>query len=151
MLEQIARTPVGYWYLKRIAPQLDSTLLRLTGGRVSSVYPVPLMLLTTTGAKSGSPRTQPLGYTKDGDTILLIASNYGKPNHPAWYWNLKANPKVQVLAGKNSGTHIASEITDRAERERAWDLALDFYAGYADYEARAGDRKIPLIRLTRIS
>jgi hypothetical protein len=61
MLEQIARTPVGYWYLKRIAPQLDSTLLRLTGGRVSSVYPVPLMLLTTTGAKSGSPRTQPLG------------------------------------------------------------------------------------------
>jgi hypothetical protein len=53
MLEKIARMPVGDWYLKRIAPRLDPPLLRLTGGRVSSVYPVPVLLLTTTGAKTG--------------------------------------------------------------------------------------------------
>ncbi len=149
-LEKFARTPVGYWYVKRIAPKVDPPLLRMTGGRVSSVYPVKLMLLTTTGAKSGQPRVQPLGYAKDSDGLLLIASNYGNPRHPAWYWNLRANPKVEVLAGKDSGTYVASEITDPAERERAWDLALDFYAGYADYESRAGDRTIPLIHLKRV-
>ena len=91
------------------------------------------------------------GVSKDSDGLLLIASNYGNPRHPAWYWNLGANPKVEVLAGKDSGTYIASEITDPAERERAWDLALDIYAGYADYESRAGDRTIPLIHLKRLS
>jgi hypothetical protein len=56
-----------------------------------------------------------------------------------------------VLAGKRSGTYVASEITDPDERERAWELALDQYAGYADYEVRAGNRTIPLIRLERAS
>jgi hypothetical protein len=58
---------------------------------------------------------------------------------------------VQVLAGKRSGTHVATEITDAAELERGWALALDQYAGYADYEVTAGDRTIPLIRLKRIT
>ena len=56
-----------------------------------------------------------------------------------------------MLAGSRSGTYTASEITDAAERDRAWDLALDMYAGYGDYEGRAGDRKIPLIRLDRVA
>ena len=143
-LEKVARTPVGDWYLKRIAPRLDPPLLRLTGGRVSSVYPVPVLLLTTTGAKTGLPRTLPLLYLDDGDDIILIASNYGKTSHPAWYRNLVANPKVEVLAGKRSGTYSAAEITDAAERDRAWDLALDMYAGYGDYEGRAGRPDHPL-------
>lgn len=133
-LEKFARTPVGDWYMKRIAPRLDPPLLRLTGGRVSSVYPVPIMLLTTTGAKTGTPRTLPPLYVTDGDQLVLIASNYGNTSHPAWYRNLVANPRVKVLAGAKSGTYIASEITDPAERNRAWDLALDMYAGYGDYE-----------------
>ena len=107
------------------------------------------MLLTTTGAKSGQPRTLPLLYVTDGDRLILIASNYGKTSHPAWYRNLVANPTVEVLAGKRSGTYTAGEITDPAERERAWELALDQYAGYGDYESRAGDRTIPLVRLER--
>ena len=148
-LEKVARTPVGYWYLKKLAPRLDPPLLRLTGGRVSSLYPAPVMMLTTTGAKSGLPRRLPLVYATEGDRIILIASNYGKTTHPAWYRNLVANPKVEVLAGKRSGTYTAGEITDPAERERAWDLALEQYAGYGDYEARAGDRTIPLVRLER--
>lgn len=135
--------------MKQIAPRVDPPLLRLTGGRVSSVYPVPVMLLTTTGAKTGKPRTLPLVYLDDGDAIILIASNYGRTSHPAWYRNLVANPKVEVLAGKKSGTYSASEITDAAERDRVWDLALDMYAGYGDYEGRAGDRTIPLVRLER--
>ncbi|WP_123028317.1 nitroreductase/quinone reductase family protein [Mycolicibacterium stellerae] len=148
-LEKFARMPVGDWYMKQIAPRLDPPLLRLTGGRVSSVYPVPVMMLTTTGAKTGQPRTLPLLYLTDGDDLILIASNYGRTTHPAWYRNLVANPKVEVLAGSRSGSYMATEITDPAERDRAWDLALDMYAGYGDYEGRAGDRTIPLVRLSR--
>jgi deazaflavin-dependent oxidoreductase (nitroreductase family) len=148
-LENFARMPVGDWYMKRVAPRLDPPLLRLTGGRVSSIYPVPIMLLTTTGAKTGRPRTLPLLYVTDGDRLILIASNYGNTSHPAWYRNLVANPKAEVLAGKKSGTYVATKITDPVERDRAWDLALDMYAGYGDYEGRAGDRRIPLVRLER--
>jgi deazaflavin-dependent oxidoreductase (nitroreductase family) len=118
---------------------------------VSSVYPTPVMLLTTKGAKSGQPRTLPLLYLTDGERLILMASNYGKTSHPAWYRNLTANPTVEVLAGKRSGTYTASEIKDAAERDRAWGLALDQYAGYGDYKERAGDRTIPLIRLERIT
>jgi deazaflavin-dependent oxidoreductase (nitroreductase family) len=150
-LESVARTQVGYWYVRRIAPKIDPALLRLTSGRVSTVYPAPVMLLTTTGAKTGRSRTHPLLYVVDGDALLLIASNYGNPGNPAWYTNLTANPTVEVLAGKHSGTYIAAEVTDPNERDRAWAQALDVYAGYADYEVRAGGRKIPLIRLECIS
>ena len=148
-MESFARTPVGDWFVKRVAPRIDPPLLRLTGGRVSSVYPVPAMLLTTTGAKSGQPRTLPLLYVTDGDRLILMASNYGGKSHPAWYRNLVANPKVEVLAGKHSGTYTASQIMDPAEREHAWALALELYAGYGDYQKRAGDRTIPLVRLER--
>jgi deazaflavin-dependent oxidoreductase (nitroreductase family) len=150
-LESFGRSAAGNWYLRRIAPRLDPPMLRLTGGRVSSVYPTPVMLLTTTGAKSGQPRTLPLLYITDGERLVLIASNYGKTSHPAWYRNLTANPTVEVLAGKRSGTYKASEITDPGERELAWDLALDQYAGYGDYKERAGDRTIPLVRLEPIT
>lgn len=148
-LEAFGRSAIGDWYLKKVAPTLDPPLLRVTGGRVSSIYPVPVMLLTTTGAKSGLARTLPLLYIVDGERLLLIASNYGSTSHPAWYRNLVANPKVEVLAGKRSGTYTAAEITDPAARDRAWDLALDQYAGYGDYESRSGDRTIPLVCLER--
>jgi deazaflavin-dependent oxidoreductase (nitroreductase family) len=150
-LESFGRSPAGNWYLRRIAPRIDPPMLRLSGGRVSSVYPTPVMLLTTKGAKSGQPRTLPLLYLTDGERLILMASNYGKTSHPAWYRNLTANPTVEVLAGKHSGTYTASEIKDAAERDRAWGLALDQYAGYGDYKERAGDRTIPLIRLERIA
>jgi deazaflavin-dependent oxidoreductase (nitroreductase family) len=148
-LERIARTPAGYWYLKRIAPRLDPPLLRLTGGRISSVYPATLLLLTTVGVKSGLPRTVPLLCVPDCDRIILVASNYGGNSHPSWYRNLIGNPTVEVLAGRRSGTYLAREITEPDERERAWSLALDRYAGFDDYEKRATDRTIPLVRLER--
>lgn len=144
------RTKPGYWYARHIPPRIDPHLLRLTGGRFSSLYPLMnVMLLTTTGAKTGKQRTLPLTYLIDGDSLVLVASNYGKSSHPAWYRNLLANPEAQVLAGKYSGRYVAADITDPTERERAWDLAVTTYAGYADYEGRAANRTIPLVRLTR--
>jgi deazaflavin-dependent oxidoreductase (nitroreductase family) len=148
-LEKFGRTPVGYWYATRVAPRIDPALLKATGGRFSSVYPLPVMLLTTIGAKSGLRRTLPLVYMTDGDSLIVIASNYGRPGHPAWYRNLVANPTVQVLAGAHSGTYTAAEITDPTARGAAWDKALNAYAGYGDYEIRATHRTIPVVRLTR--
>lgn len=150
LLERFARTPPGYFYVTRLAPRIDPPLLRLSGGRISSVFPVPVMLMTTIGAKTGLRRTLPLLYVAEGNSLLVIASNYGRPGNPSWYRNLTANPRVEVLAGRHSGTYTASVITDSAERSAAWERALDVYAGYADYEVRAGDRTIPLVRLRRV-
>ena len=148
-IEKFARTPAGYWFVRNVAPRVDPPLLRISGGRFSSVYPAPTMLLTTIWAKSGLPRTLPLLDVAEGDSLILIASNYGRPGHPAWYRNLTTNPRVEVLAGAHSGVYTATEITDAEERSAAWQKALDLYAGYSDYEARTGGRTIPLIRLRR--
>jgi deazaflavin-dependent oxidoreductase (nitroreductase family) len=77
-------------------------LLRLSRGRISVTLGQPMGLLTTIGAKSGQPRTTPLFYTVDEDTIILIASNGGQPRHPAWCYNLRANPEVTFLHGEPS-------------------------------------------------
>lgn len=148
-LERFGRSAAGSFFVKRIAPVVDPPLLRLSGGRFSSVYPIPVMILTTIGAKTGLRRELPLGYATDGDSLIVIASNYGRSGHPAWYRNLIANPTVEVLAGKRSGTYTAVEITEPTERAAAWDKALDVYAGYGDYEIKASHRTIPVIRLVR--
>lgn len=140
---------MGYKVVSTVPPKLDPALLRLTGGRFSLGYPLPVMLLTTTGAKSGLRRSSPLVYITAGDSLILIASNFGRPGHPAWYHNLKAHPTAEVLAGKRSGTYTATEVTDPEQREAAWNKAVGVYPGYQDYVDRAKGRAIPVIRLTR--
>lgn len=149
MLRKFAALPIGDWYIKQVAPRVDPLLLRWTGGRFSSVYPAPVMLLTTTGAKTGQPRALPLMYLTDRESLVVIASNYGKTTHPAWYRNLVANPSVDVLAGKRSGKYTATEITDPSERDRAWDLAVAEYPAYGESRGQLEGRTIPLVRLTR--
>ena len=149
-LNVFAKTPAGTWFLREIGHRVDPHLLRLSGGRVSSIYPITAMLLTTTGAKTGLSRSHPLGYLVDDAGLILVASNFGGTHHPAWYHNLLANPKVEVLAGEHSGSYTAHEITGDAERERAWALAVQTAKVYADYETRAGGRRIRLIRLKRL-
>ena len=102
------------------------------------------VLLTSTGAKSGVQRTTPLIYFTDGDRVILIASNYGGTRHPAWYYNVKANPMVTLLGGGFEGRFVGEEITG-AERERLWALAKQWNPGYEQYESSAGDRHIPLL------
>ena len=137
----------GAFLYVRVLPHLDRPLLRATGGRFSTSVGYPVLLLTTTGARSGEPRQTPLVYGTDGDRITLIASKGGATTHPAWLHNLRKNPKVTVLAGARSGQYLASEAAG-AERDRLWDSAVRFYRGYADYQRRAGDRQIPVVVLT---
>jgi deazaflavin-dependent oxidoreductase (nitroreductase family) len=106
----------------------------------------PTVLVTHTGAKSGSKRTTPLLYFTDGGNVVLIASQTGKPTHPAWYHNLSANPDVELWARGRGGGYRAREAAGE-ERDRLWRLATQLYPGYDEYQERAdlAGRRIPVI------
>jgi deazaflavin-dependent oxidoreductase (nitroreductase family) len=96
LLERALMSPAGYRYLVRLAPRLDKVLIPRTNGRLSSAGIDRVGLVTTTGATSGLPRTQPLVLLDDSDGLLAIGSNYGRPTHPAWSANLLAHPECTV-------------------------------------------------------
>ena len=121
---------------------------KVTGGIIgSSMMGAPVLLLTHTGRKSGRKITTPLQYVKDGDNIVLIASNAGHKFHAQWYYNLKANPDVEIQI-KGDVMNATAEEASGEERDRLWQKAVDQYSGYAGYEKTAGDRLIPVMVLT---
>ena len=95
-MERALMSPVGYQFLLRVAPRIDKVLIPRTHGRLSSAGFDKVGLVTTTGAKSGQPRTQPLALIDDSDGLLAIGSNYGRPPHPAWSTNLLAHPECTI-------------------------------------------------------
>jgi deazaflavin-dependent oxidoreductase (nitroreductase family) len=107
----------------------------------------PMLLLTTTGAKSGQRRTTPVMYIPDGDSVLVIASNAGAPTHPDWYRNLVAHPEVTVEVGSETfdGTAVVAE---GSERQRLWTRIVELYPFFADHQAKI-TRQIPVIVLER--
>lgn len=107
----------------------------------------PLLLLTTTGARSGQRRATPMMYVQDGDRLLVVASNAGAPRHPAWYYNLVAHPRVTVEVGKETYDAIATE-TEGAERQQLWNSIAEQYPFFADHQAKV-TRQIPVIALER--
>ncbi|MBP9503438.1 MAG: nitroreductase family deazaflavin-dependent oxidoreductase [Candidatus Promineofilum sp.] len=144
-----ATRPVA-WLSARTVHHIDAAVLRLSGGRATAsaiLSGLPLLELTTTGAKSGRPRTVPLVGIPDGERIILIASNWGQARHPAWYHNLKANPSVTVTIGGVAHPYTARELAGE-ERATAFARAASLYPGYSGYAQRAG-REIPVVRLER--
>ncbi len=107
----------------------------------------PLLLLTTTGAKSGQLRTTPMMYIPDGNRLLVIASNAGAPAHPDWYRNLVAYPEVTVEVGNEIFEAIAI-VTEGPERQRLWTRVVEPYPFFADHQAKV-TRQIPVIVLKR--
>ena len=108
----------------------------------------PLLLLTTTGAKSGQLRTKPMMFIPDGDRLLVIASNAGAPIHPDWYRNLVAHPEVTVEVGNETFKAIAT-VTEGLERQRLWSRVVELYPFFADHQAKTS-RQIPVIVLRRL-
>jgi deazaflavin-dependent oxidoreductase (nitroreductase family) len=143
------RTGVGRWLAKDIAPKVDPWLLRATGGRLGMALMLPSALLTTTGAKTGQPRINPVFYFHDGRDVIVIASNYGNDKHPAWYYNLSANPRAQISTNGRGPVMTATEVSDSTERDRIWAMADRVYPLWPDYRRRAERcrRTIPIIRL----
>jgi deazaflavin-dependent oxidoreductase (nitroreductase family) len=147
-LENFAKTKAGGWYFVNVAMRVDRVLLPLSNGRISSSPGQPVCLLETVGAKSGEVRKTPLLFIPDGERMVLVGSKAGAPRHPAWVHNMRANPRVKILAPKRTGDYVAREA-EGEERARLWDKAVDFYAGYATYQERAGKRRIPVVVLER--
>jgi len=119
---------------------------RLSGGLIGGrVGDLPILLLTTTGRKSGRKRTTPLVYLRDGENMVVIASNGGSDQHPAWWLNLRENPTAEVLVGSGLKTVIAEKATGD-ERERLWRDVVELYHGYDEYR-RMTHREIPVVVL----
>lgn len=136
--------------LAPILHRLDKPVIRLTGGNhslTSLLTGLPVVVLTARGAKSGQPRSVPLLAIPDGPNFVLIASSFGRPQHPAWYHNARAHPEVTLAFGATTARYLAHEATG-PERERLWQVAVARYAGYAAYARRAYPRHIPVILLT---
>ncbi len=128
--------------------QLVIDEFRSTGGVVGGDFEgVPLLLLTTTGARSGQPRTTPVTYLRDGDRLVVFAANGGRESHSGWYHNLLADPAAGVEVGIESYDVTATEL-EGAERERLWGRQLEHTPYFAGFQERAG-RRIPVVALTR--
>jgi deazaflavin-dependent oxidoreductase (nitroreductase family) len=121
---------------------------RANAGKVGGPFAGrPMLLLTTTGAKSGQPRTSPLVYTTDGDRLVVIASKGGAPTNPAWYHNLLANPEVTLEVGTERFPARATVATGQ-ERERLFAAQAALMPGFADYQ-RKTTRQLPVITFER--
>ncbi len=122
---------------------------RANGGKVGGPFEGGrLLLLTTTGAKSGHKRVNPLMYNTDGDRILIFGSKGGAPTHPDWYHNVVANPEVTVEMGTKTFKAKASVLTGE-ERDRLYQMHAEQVPQFATYQENL-DRKIPVIALERI-
>jgi deazaflavin-dependent oxidoreductase (nitroreductase family) len=135
-------------------PNFNETLiedLRAHDGQATSgpFLGRPVLILTTTGAKSGERRETPLAYTRDGDDIVIVASMGGAPRNPSWYHNLVANPRVTVELGGET-FQADARVTDPDERRRLYDRHAEVFPGFRDYEAKTS-RTIPVIVLKRVA
>ncbi|TWF74860.1 deazaflavin-dependent oxidoreductase (nitroreductase family) [Pseudonocardia hierapolitana] len=118
------------------------------GGEVDGMHRERLVLLTTTGRRSGEPRTTPMMFHRDGDRVLVIASNIGAPRHPDWYLNLVADPEVTVEVGDESGAarRAVARALEGAEREPVWEMLKATYPFFAEHEQKT-TRTIPVVAL----
>ncbi len=149
-VQRIAATALGAMVFIATAHHADRIVLRISGGRTTAVglmAGLPVLTLTTIGAKSGQLRSVPLVGIPDGDKLVLIASNFGQAHHPAWYYNLKKHPQATVTMNERTGDYVACEAGGE-EYERYWQQAVALYAGYAAYKTRTGGRQIPVVVLT---
>jgi deazaflavin-dependent oxidoreductase (nitroreductase family) len=153
VMQKIAASPPGSWFYARTLHHFDRIFFRLSGGHMTMtnlVAGLPLVIITTTGAKSGLPRTLPLACIRDESdptTFALIASNWGQQHYPAWYFNLKANPRAMCSIAGETGEYTAHEATSE-EYARFWQYASDTYAGYPLYKQRVSGRNIPIMVMT---
>lgn len=135
--------------LKRLIPAVHLAVYRATNGRWSSkLKGQHMLLLTTKGRRSGKERTVPLLYVPDGETMIVIGSNWGGENAPDWVSNIRAEPRVRVQTGKRT-FRATARVAGGEERPRIWSLVTAQYPGYETYAKRlTGVREIPLVILT---
>ena len=154
LVQKLAASPPGAWLLGRTLRYPDRLILGLSGGKTTLtawLAGVPVVAVTTIGARSGLPRTSPLLPVRDPaqpGQIALIASNWGQHRYPSWYFNLKKDPRATCTLDGETGVYTAHEATAE-EYDRFWEYATGTYPGFRLYKERAG-RRIPIMVLTRL-
>jgi deazaflavin-dependent oxidoreductase (nitroreductase family) len=142
--------PISLFYARTLH-HIDRAVYRLTRGRAtftSWVAGLPIVMLTTTGAKSGRRHTLPLVALPEGDLLMVIASNYGQQRNPSWYYNLRAHPAATIVFEGDELQVTAREL-EGEERERHYARGIEIYPGWESYAERA-QRQIPVIELTPV-
>ncbi|MFI5052817.1 MAG: nitroreductase family deazaflavin-dependent oxidoreductase [Acidimicrobiia bacterium] len=130
--------------VNRFMGAAHATVFRLTKGRVGGkIGAHDVVLLTTTGRRTGQPRTVPLTYLPDGDRFVLIASNGGRDRHPAWYLNVTANPTVTVRLGGDTRT-MRARVATPDEKAELWPRVVNWWKRYDGYQQKT-ERDIPLV------
>lgn len=133
--------------MQRAVMGLHTLLYRLSGGVVGGrMFNSPVLLLTTTGRKTGKERVTPLLYLPDGDTMVIVASNGGAAKDPVWWLNLQKQPLAKVQVGRRK-LSVRSHQATPEQKTRLWSLLTSMYPAYSDYQQRT-DRPIPVIILT---
>jgi len=145
LLRWLGRTKAFAFFYRQFGPRLDKYLMRRTG-LVGKLYGLPALLITTTGAKSGQARTQPLLYIRDGDDFLVLGTNFGQLHHPAWTANLLAHPAATIEVGGVPLT-VRGELVEGDDWRRHFECFAAVYPGYRDYLTRCGDRTPRMFRL----
>ncbi|HET9770467.1 MAG TPA: nitroreductase family deazaflavin-dependent oxidoreductase [Acidimicrobiia bacterium] len=131
----------------RFVTAIHREIYRRTDGRLTAkAGRVQMLLLTTTGRRTGKPRTTPLFYMPDGDRLVLVASYGGDDRDPQWFKNLTAHPDVTVQIGGETRSMRAA-VASAEEKARLWPRAVELYGGYDNYQRRT-ERDIPLVVLT---
>jgi len=148
--QHVASSRPGAWAFAHTAHHLDKLLLRTTKGRTTLAglsAGIPILTITTTGRRSGLPRTMPLLGVPIGDDLALVGTNFGREHEPAWVGNLRADPRAAV---EYRGTRIDVTARDATPEEHAAVLreAAHIYPGYAAYQERISAREIPVLVLT---
>ena len=148
-LRRFAASGPGAWLFARVLYRIDRPVYRLTRGRhtfASLLSGIPVVMITTTGARSGLPRSVPVLGIPTADGLAVIASNFGQRRHPGWYFNLRANPEGSVAVDGHRRRFRAVEA--EGERRRSiWAEGLRVYPGWSQYERRASNRQIAVFVL----
>jgi deazaflavin-dependent oxidoreductase (nitroreductase family) len=137
----------------KVMAAVNVWVFRRTGGRLGSQWrigagfknPVPICLVEHTGRKTGLRRTTPLVYLSDGDRVVVVASQAGRPENPMWFGNVVANPAVVVQVGR-SRAQMQARVADEAERALLWPKLVALYPDYDSYQSWT-DRVIPVVVL----
>jgi deazaflavin-dependent oxidoreductase (nitroreductase family) len=147
-VKKFASSGPGSWLLSRTLNPVDRLFVRLTHHSLATILAgLPVLHVTTRDVATGKPHTVPLVSVPTENQIILIASNWGKSLHPAWYRNLTADPAVTLSFRDQVGEYIARE-TDGELRADCWRKAVAVYPGFDAYQRRAGNRQIPVMLLT---
>jgi deazaflavin-dependent oxidoreductase (nitroreductase family) len=137
-------------YLGRRSARIHVALYRRSGGRIGGHVPAwpgaRILLLDHTGARSGTRRTSPVIYHRDGDMVAVTASKAGQPANPAWFHNLRAHPDTTIQIGRERRS-VRARVASDEERDALWPAFVACFPGYAFYERNAGGRRIPIVIL----